>query len=166
MKKLIFGTILSILTVTGFAAGKINRKDDAGKISYNVKRQFDQEFEDAKEISWIINDEFQKATFTVDGNKFTALYDLQENYLGATKFISYKDVPAKAKAEIERKFKDYYFSEGIQVVSRPSGDYDSNDVGTYWLDMVKEGKKVYLKVSPFSVVEVYKTIDLRETAKN
>lgn len=160
MKKLLFIIALVFVTASSFAIDLTDLKDDVKKVSYATLRQFEDEFKSAKDIAWRINQQYVKATFTSEGKKMAALYDLQGSYLGAVEYLTYDQLPEKARTEMEKRFKDYSFSSALKIVSRPEGNSDFNDLGTYWVDLINETKQLYVSVSPSLSVTLFKTINL------
>ncbi len=160
MKKLLFIIALVFVTASSFAIDLTDLKDDVKKVSYATLRQFEDEFKSAKDIAWRINQQYVKATFTSEGKKMAALYDLQGSYLGAVEYLTYDQLPEKARTEMEKKFKDYSFSSALKIVGRPEGNSDFNDLGTYWVDLINETKQLYVSVSPSLSVTLFKTINL------
>ena len=160
MKKLLFIIALVFVTASSFAIDRTDLKDDVKKVSYTTLRQFEDEFKSAKDIAWRINQQYVKATFTSEGKKMAALYDLQGSYLGAVEYLTYDQLPEKARTEMEKRFKDYSFSSALKIVSRPEGNSDFNDLGTYWVDLINETKQLYVSVSPSLSVTLFKTINL------
>lgn len=164
MKKLLFIITLSLLTAVTYATERTDKKDDVKKVSYTAIRQFEEEFQNAKNVSWRVSDLYVKAQFTDEGKNMAALYDLQGNYLGAVEYLTYSQIPEKARTEMEKRFKDYTFSSALKIVSRPNGAYDTNDVGTYWVDLINDAKQLYVSVSPSLTVALYKTYTLETSA--
>ena len=165
MKKLLFATLLTIASVAGFAAGKVEKKDDS-KVTYSAKKQFEQEFEKAQNVKWTVTEDYQKARFTLEGKNLTAIYDLQGNYLGATEFVEFDTLPEGAKKQLGKHYKDYNFSEAILIVGRPSNSYQTDDVGSYWINLVKDDKQVYLTYSESTGLSLFKTVTASKSAKN
>lgn len=166
MKKLLIVITLSLVTALTYATDRIDSKDDVKKVSYTALRQFEDEFRTAESVSWRVNDQYVKATFITEGKNMAALYDLQGNYLGAVEYLTYAQIPVKARTEMEKRFKDFTFSSALKIVSRPGGNYDFNDVGTYWVDLTNDVKQLYVSVSPSLSVALHKTIAIESTAKN
>jgi len=161
MKKLLFVIALSLLTVSTYA---IDRNDDIKKVSYTALRQFETDFQSAKDVSWKINDQYVKATFTSEGKNMAALYNIQGEYLGVVQYLDYEQVPLKARNEIEKRYSSYTFSSALKIVGRPNDRSDFNDVGTYWVDLANDTKQVYLSVSPSLSVSLFKTLEIETTA--
>ena len=165
MKKLLIATLFTFVTAAGFSVEKVEKKDDSKNISYNAKKQLESEFAGAKDVSWTVNDDYQKASFTLDGKKLTAIFDVQGSYLAATQVVAYEELPAETKKSIAKFYKGYEFSEAIKIVARPSNDYQSNDVGTYWIDLSKENKQVYLNYTETQGLSFYKKVESSSSAK-
>jgi hypothetical protein len=159
MKKLVFAIAFTLVSAVTFAAGS----DDSDKVAYVAVRQFEQEFKDAEDVSWRVGDDYAKAYFTSLGKKMVAFYSLNGDFIGAVQYLEYKQLPLKTRQEIEKKYKDYEFTEAIQIVSRPSSDYE--DVGTYYVDLANDAQEIYLKVSSADI-SVHKTIERARTAQN
>lgn len=158
MKKLAILLMVTLFTVAVKADENV-RKDDDVKVSYSAKRQFESEFKGAEGVIWTTSDQFQKATFKLAGKKVTAFYDLRGDFIGATQFVKYEDIPVEARKQIEQEYKGYTANEVLQVISRPE-DSDSNDVGTFWVDLVNETKSVYVKVAANVDVQLVKQTSL------
>ena len=71
--------------------------------------------------------------------------------------MAFDQIPVRAKLDIEKKYKGYYFSDALIVISRPDNS-DSYDVGTYWVEMSNNKKELYLKVSPAAEVALVKVV--------
>jgi hypothetical protein len=165
MKKLIFILALSLTTIGTYAFTGVERTDDVKKVSDYAIKQFKQDFASAKDVSWKLTRDYIKANFSLDGKKMAALYDLQGTYLGAVEYLSYEQVPVRARTQIEKQYKNYYFSSGLKVVSRPYGS-DFNDVGTYWVNLSSTIKELFISVSPSSEIALHKSTLKETTAKN
>lgn len=164
MKKLLFGFAFLLMASSTFANTNIDRKDDVNKVSYTAVKRFEKDFKFAKDVSWKISDQYVKATFTEDGKKMAALYDLHGSFLGSVEYLSYEQIPVKARTEMEKRFKGYAVSTALKIVSRPENE-DFNDEGSYWVDLSNEVKQIYVNISPSLSIAVHKTI-LIETAGN
>lgn len=164
MKKPIFIIALLFTTITSFIANATEQKDDVSKISNYAVKHFEQDFKTAKKISWDIESDYVKANFEVDDKKMAALYDLQGNYLGAVEYLSYEQIPEKARLDIEKQYKSYDFSSALKVVSRPH-DSDINDVGTYWVNLSNNVKNLILNISPSLHVAFQKSTFVPTSAK-
>ncbi len=160
MKKLLFATLFAVVTSSSFAADEVKIADDSKNISYSVLNQFGIQFSEAKNTVWTLTTQFQKAAFTLDGEKMTAFYSSAGEYLGATKFVKVEQIPAKAQADLSKKYGNYALSYAIQVVDRPYSSV-ADDSGSFYIDLVGESKELYLKVSTFGTLELIKEIPVK-----
>ncbi|UEG51957.1 hypothetical protein LLH06_13395 [Mucilaginibacter daejeonensis] len=160
MKKLtLLSAFVAIFSLGAFAAE--GGKDDSNKVPYFVMRQFDNEFYNAKNITWTVNENFEKAEFTVDGVKMAAFYDNNGKYIGHTETVAYNVLPSHAKKQIAREYEGYHVKELIrfQYADAPSSALSrltaisSFDDEVYLLSLYKGDKQATLRITPSSAVE-------------
>ena len=166
MKNLLIVIAFSLLTTGLLAEDRNDLRDDVKKVSYTALRQFESEFTSATNVSWKVNDLYVKASFISEGKTMAALYDLQGTYLGAVEYLTYDKIPTKARAQMEKRFKEFSFSSALKIVSRPANNLEFNDVGTYWVDLTNDVKQLYISVSPSLSVTLHKTLEIEATASN
>ncbi|WP_256013050.1 hypothetical protein [Desertivirga xinjiangensis] len=166
MKKALLSLIFFGLLVSGFASTN-KGEDDSLKITPAAISWFKAEFKTAVNVTWVLGSDYQKAMFTIDGKKLTALFDLKGNYLASTQTVAFDEIPESAKAEIAKSYKDYNFSSALLIVKRSAtGVKSSTDAGTYWIDLATDNKQVYLNYSSNTGVVLYKTIFTQQNASN
>ena len=166
MKRILLIIVLSLIIPGIFAIEKTKRNIAVKKVSSSAISQFQQEFSTAKNVSWIVNEKYLKASFFSTGKRMAALYDLDGNFIGSIQYLSYEQLPYKAKTEIESKYKDYTFVSARRIVSRPTDNSSFNDVGSYWVDLANETEKIYINISPKTDVSLYKSTSFETFAKN
>lgn len=166
MRKIIIATLLSILSISGFAGVIDENSDDVKSVSAAAKKEFQTEFKDAQNVSWVLSNEYQKARFTLNGRKMTAIFDLRGAYIGATEVVALTDLPRKALKAIKKNYGDYSFSEALKVADRPSIKHKKDDVGTYWIDLLKDGSRVYLNYTACGGLVKYRSLESVKTVKN
>lgn len=166
MKRILFIIVLSLIIPGIFAIERTNKKAAVKKVSSSTLSQFQQEFSTAKNVSWIVNEKYVKASFFSAGKRMAALYALDGYFIGSIEYLSYDQLPYKAKTEIKSKFKDYTFVSARKIVSRPTDNSSFNDVGTYWVDLANKGEQIYVNISPKADVSLYKATSLETIAKN
>src|ERR1700712_5139443 len=123
MKKIFITAILfSSLSVGVFAADGGKKKDNSNSeaVTYTVLNQFAYDFKDAKDIVWKVDGNCQKAEFTANGQKFTAFYSLAGDYMGVTRAVTLKSVPAEAQKEIASQYSTYKVGEVIELQPKAS----------------------------------------------
>jgi hypothetical protein len=161
MKKLtLLSAFVAIFSLSAFAAE--GGKDDSNKVPYFVMRQFESEFYNAKNISWTVNENFEKAEFSVDGVKMAAFYDSNGKYIGHTETVAYNVLPSHAKKQIAREYEGFHVKELIrfQYAETPSSALSrltatsSFDDEVYLLSLYKADKQATLRITPSSAVEL------------
>lgn len=162
MKKFTLIALVTLLSFGAFAADGGKKADDTNKVSNYVIRQFETEFGDAKEVTWTVNENYEKAEFTVDNVKMAAFYDVNGKYIGHTEAVTYNALPAGARKQIARDYEGYHVKELIrfQFADAPTSAlarltaisiYDDE---VYFLSLNKADKEATLKISPSSAVEL------------
>jgi hypothetical protein len=157
MKK-IFITIATIglLGTSAFAKVEGKKAEKSVSVAYSVKNDFDATFNDAKEVTWTITDNTQKATFTQDNVKKTAFYNLQGEYLGVTQDVAYSAIAAKAQKTIADKYAGYNVGEVIKLQTNDSNS--SFDQTVYFVDLKKSDAEVLVRVTPTADVYYFQTV--------
>jgi hypothetical protein len=166
MKRILLIIVLSLIIPGIFAIEKTKKRIAVKKVSSSTLSQFQQEFSTAKNVSWITNEKYVKASFFSTGKRMVALYDLDGNFIGSIEYLSYDQLPYKAKTEIESKYKDYTFVSARRIASRPTDNSSFNDVGSYWIDLTNESGRIYINVSPKAGISLYKSTSFETFAKN
>ena len=157
MKKLFITTaIAAMFSASVFADGT---KTAATKInvSYAVVHEFNDNFADAKNVTWSVNHEFQKASFVLNGVKTTAFYNLQGEFVAVTMNVDAKAIPAKASAEIAAKYKDYNV-EGVIIVQNNTELNPQADETAYFVELKSDSKEILVKINSDLHTEFYKEI--------
>lgn len=156
MKK-IFLTLATaaLFTVNSFAADRFVKEDDAANVTYAAVNSFNSEFVKAKNVSWKVSKDFQKATFTLDDVEMSAFYNTRGELIGVTQTVQYKELPAKAKKQIAEKYQGYIAKE---VIKLETGAENSFDATVYFVDLKKDNSEVLVKVTPAADVDVFQKV--------
>jgi hypothetical protein len=157
MKKLFITTaIAAMFSASVFADGT---KTAATKInvSYRVVNEFNTNFADAKNVTWSVNHDFQKASFILNGVKTTAFYNLQGEFVAVTMNVDAKAIPAKASAEIASNYKGYTI-EGVIVVQNNTELNPDADETAYFVELKSDSKEILVKINPDLHIEFYKQV--------
>lgn len=167
MKKLFITAILfSSLTAGVFAADGGKKKDASNSeaVTYTVLNQFAYDFKDAKDVLWKVDGNCQKAEFTLEGQKYTAFYSLTGDYMGVTRAVTFKNVPAEAQKEINTQYAGYKVGEVIELQPKASVTVDpyaapsSNDSKVYFVDLKNEKEEILVRVTSNSDVYFFKQV--------
>jgi len=135
-----------------FADG--TKKATTINVSYTVVNEFNASFTEAKDVTWTVNKNFQKADFTMNGVKTTAFYNLQGDFVALTESVSAKAIPAKAQTEIAKKFKGYTPAEMIVVQNNTELNPDADETG--YFAVLKSGQaEILVKITSDLHVELY-----------
>jgi hypothetical protein len=157
MKKLfITAAIATLFSASVFADGN-KKATNSVNVSSSVTSQFNANFADAKNVTWIVNKNFQKAEFIMNGVKTTAFYNLQGEFVALTENVSAAAIPAKTKLEIANLYKGYEVNEVIVVQNNTDLNPDADETA-YFVDLRSDSKEVLVKINQDLHTEVYKEI--------
>jgi len=154
MKKFfITAAVATLFSASVFADGN---KKTATKIevSYSVVNEFNTNFADAKNVTWTVNKDFQKANFILNGVKTTAFYNHQGEFVAVTMNVDAKAIPAKASAEIADKYKGYAV-QGVIIVQNNTELNPDADETAYFVDLKNDSKEILVKITPSLHTEFY-----------
>ncbi|MBS1533047.1 MAG: hypothetical protein JSU01_22290 [Bacteroidetes bacterium] len=154
MKKFfITAAVATLFSASVFADGS---KKTATKIdvSYTVVNEFNADFAGAKNVTWTVSKDFQKANFILNGVKTTAFYNHEGEFVAVTMNVDAKAIPAKAKAEIADKYNGYDVA-GVIVVQNNTELNPEADETAYFVDLKNESKEILVKITPSLHTEFY-----------
>ncbi|MDB5246319.1 MAG: hypothetical protein JWQ40_713 [Segetibacter sp.] len=141
MKKLLMAALVVVtMGTSAFAAPK--------KVSSFVKNNFQSEFSQASEVTWLAEDAYAKATFTLNNVRMEAFYSLTGEIIGTSKAVSLDDIPVAAKRSIAKKFGEYDVKEAIY--------FEGTDEAAYFISAENEKESIVLKVSDHSNLSIFK----------
>ena len=169
MKKVFITAILvSGLSFGVFAAdgGKKADNTNSAAVSYTALNQFSVDYKDAKNVTWKVDGNCQKAEFLLNNVKVTAFYSLTGEFLGLTQSVSYSQVPAEAQKEIAANYKGYTIGEVIQlqpkqdreVLDTYSASSYKDDSVVYFVDLKNAKEELLVRVTPDADVYFFKQV--------
>lgn len=130
------------------------RKLEKGDVSYQSKEQFYRDFGKLPNVQWKRSDYFDEATFTKDGQKLTAFYDITSSLVGTMSRKTFEDLPANAQKEIKKKYKDYIVDLVLFFEDNEANDTDIllygvrfSDVDNYFVELLKGNEKIVLQIN-------------------
>lgn len=158
MKKIFLTTaIAALLSVNVFAADGGKKADGGVNVSYVALHGFTADFADAKDVNWTVTKNCQKATFTIDGVRKTAFYNLSGEYLGVTQRVDPKAIPAKTMKQIAKDYAGYQIGEVI--VYQANTDLNSNiDATSYFVDLKNDAHEVLVRITPQANLEFFQQV--------
>lgn len=155
MKKFILGLLfLGAVSTVAMANDETKPGNPVSMVSRVALKNFAYQFIDATNVTWKVNEDYQKAVFNLGGKVACAMYDPEGQFLMASEQVVLSDVPSPVVADIRAKYPDYRISEVVKVLARPAGYEKQDDIGAYWAAVVKDKDIVYLVVSPGKSIRV------------
>lgn len=148
--------MIALLGSTSVFADGGKKATKVTTVSYSVENEFTSDFSDAKNVSWSITPNVQKATFTQDGVKMTAFYSLQGDYMGVTQNVDYAALSDKAKATIADKYKDYSVKEVVKLeTTNPDANFEETN---YFVDLKNGADEILVRVTASADVYFFQQV--------
>ena len=158
MKKLfITAAIATMFSASIFAADGGKKSKAEVNVSYAVQHQFNTDFSDAKNVTWTISKNFQKADFAMEDVKMTAFYNLQGEFIGLTQNADIKGIPSKAKSEIAARYAGYKIDQFI-VYQTNTEINDNVDPVAYFADLKGDNHEVLVRITQDAHIEFFKQV--------
>ncbi len=106
-------------------------------------------FNKTKQVSWEDKPQYKQASFNFKNTTASAFYSADENELiGFGIRFKANDLPEGISNIIKNKYNDWNISDAIMFID-PSGNID------YYAEVVKNSKKMALKISPSGRISFY-----------
>ncbi|HEX7847761.1 MAG TPA: hypothetical protein VF476_18305 [Chitinophagaceae bacterium] len=140
----------------------IRKEDRKIEISYQAKQNFYKDFPGASNIGYMKGKDFDEIVFTLDDQVKKAYYDMDANLVGTTQQVAFGELPAKARKEIANHYKSYTVDNVILFDDNEADETDMvlygnrfEDRDNYFIEMVKEGKRIVLQSTPSGDVSFF-----------
>jgi hypothetical protein len=137
------------------------------EVSYMTKEQFKTDFPEAKDPVFTVGQNFEEASYLLNGRQFIAYYDADSKRVGTTTEKQMGDLPLRAQKTINGK----YASEGYSVDKVILFDDDEtntadmfmynqqfNDEDIYFVELKKAEKTLIVQVNMDGSVSFFKNI--------
>jgi hypothetical protein len=168
MKKSVAGSIVVLLlmtigTVQSYGQETKNEKKaekkaltklEGTEVNALAKSHFNVDFGNIPDVQWKRSANFDEASFTKNGKKMKAWYDVDANLVGTTTFVNFSDVPEKGQKEIKAKYKDYTIGSVVFFDDSEINESDMilygmqfDDADNYFVELAKGTSKIVLKVN-------------------
>jgi hypothetical protein len=135
------------------------------EVSYQAKSQFYQDFGNIVVTKWERTANFDKATFTKDGQVMTAYYDADAKLVGTTSPKTFAGIPANAQKFIDTKYNGYSKEDVILFDDNELNETDMifygtqfDDADNYFVELKKDNKEIILQVNMRGDVSVFKQV--------
>ncbi len=156
MKKYIYIAVLVFAVVAkGFADD--NKKVAAVKeaeASYFAVNNFMSKFQSAENVKWTVTNDFQKASFTLNGKKLAAFFDVKGDYIATTQYVDFKKLPAVSKSRLGKLYQGYQVEDVVKYDLDVQGsqfdvmtgrrNYDS----IYFASLKNNKESLIVKITP------------------
>ncbi len=119
-------------------------------VNYKILNSFGTDFKGAENVSWKINKDFVKASFTYDETQIDAFYNIDGEFIGTSKQFELNKLPKKGLETITKKYPypPYKLIESIELT------YADGDKG-YFISFEKNNETLVLQVSTSGEVSVF-----------
>lgn len=138
MKQLFILALMAIaITTTAFA-------------SSDAKDHFSAVYRNAKNVTWKINNQFEKASFMEGKDKVEVFYDFAGEMIGTGRTFAFDKLPKSAIATITTKytFPVYTLRDCIEFT-------DAGNNSTYYISLDKKDESVVLKITDGGLTTVF-----------
>lgn len=145
MKRILFATIMLVAFTSGaFADGKKSNAQMLNDLKTALKT--------VNESSWLTTNSYKKASFTFNGKSSSAFVNLEtDELIGFSIAIEENSLPEGTKENVEKKFHDWKMINPIMFLTT-DGRVD------YYVQVIKNGKSLALRVSAKGNVSIYSQI--------
>ncbi len=155
--------LTNMLTQNVYASGSNseNRKTEAktvvneknSYVSQNVKNSFHAEFGAQANIQWSTTEDFDVASFDLDGQSTKAYFTKDGMLEGRIFSKKWNDLPFQAQVNIIQRYKDYDV-ENVFVHYGKS----LNDFGNYFVGLSKDNKTIIIQANDKGDISLYKKL--------
>ena len=137
--------------------GKMEAKtivtENSGNVSQEVKNSFHAEFGAHSAIHWNQTENFDVASFDVEGESVNAFFTKDGTLEGRTFLKKWTDLPFQAQVNIVQSYKDYDV-ESVFVYYGKS----LNNSGNYFVSLSKDNQTILVQVNEKGNTTLYKKL--------
>jgi len=98
-------TALALTFTASFANGV------STEIPNNISTDFSRHFTDAKNVSWVKEDSYYKASFDLEGSEFFAYYGSDASFIGIAHSILSDKLPIMLQAGLKKGYSGYWITD-------------------------------------------------------
>ena len=156
MKKLfITAAIATMFSASVFADG--TRKVHTVTVSYTVVNKFTADFPAAKDITWTVDNNYQRADFVLEGVQTSAFYDRSGEFVAITEDITAKAVPSATLKEINEQYNGYTVDHVIVLQNNIELNPEAEPT-IYFADIKNGEKEALVRITADGHIELYKEV--------
>lgn len=141
------------------------RKLEGKEVGSQSKQAFYSDFGNITVSKWERTANYDKATFTKDGQAMTAYYDFDSKLVGTTSHKTFADIPASAQKQIDAKYQGYTKADVIFFDDNEINETDMimfgnqfDDADNYFVDLKKDNKEIILHVNMSGDISFFKQL--------
>lgn len=145
------------------AVMQARKRLEGSNVSNRVKENFNDDFGNKADVVWTRGEFYDVAKFTEDGYAKKAYYDFDAQLIGVTWFVTFADMPERAKEKINEKYGDYEIGEVLFYDDNEKVDvdffiYDSQfkHEDNYFVDVKNESQHIILRIDSEGGVHFFK----------
>jgi len=148
-----------VLSETVYANGNSSKKakanvtENSGHVSQTVKSSFQAEFGAQSNIQWYQTENFDVASFSLEGESVNAYFTKDGELEGRTSLIDWTDLPFPAQLKIIQRYKDY----AVDRVYVYNGE-TLHELGNYFVSLSKDNRTLLVQVNEKGNTTLYKTL--------
>jgi len=165
-RTILFALFVMALSAKSFAGNKNTGSEEKEKeASYFAQNNFQAKFQDAKEVKWTVGNNYQKASFVLDGIKKSAFFNQQGDFIATTEYIKADKLPADSQQKLKKQYKDYSVAEILKYDVEDSQDahlfmltgrtYAST---VYFASLKKKDSQIVVKIEPGNDISFFKNL--------
>jgi hypothetical protein len=106
---------LSLISLSSFADGE--------EVSPAALASFNSSFKNATEVNWSVNENYFKASFSLNGQFVSAYYDGQGKMIALTRNISSLQLPIALQADLKKDYDAYWISDLTEMATEEGTSY-------------------------------------------
>lgn len=130
------------------------RELNGNEVNSKVAFRFSKDFPGATATQWERLDNFDEASFSMDGQWTSAFYDDKPELVGTTVVKVFSDLPIKAQKILTEKYKDYKVGDILFFDDNEQNETDMilynqqfEDKDSYFVELSQKNKKILVQVS-------------------
>jgi hypothetical protein len=134
MKKFLIASLIVVSFATSaFASNNAN---------YKAVAHLEANYSAAKDVSWTVTDDFEKASFTIGTEKTDVYYNVYGDLIGSSKTMAFDKLPKSALDVLTTvyTFPDFQLTDCIEFT-----DADNNK--SFYVSFDSNNEKVFLSIS-------------------
>jgi hypothetical protein len=109
-------------------------------VDSKIAKKFNSTFKEAKGVIWTVTDDYSIASFGLEGTRMETYYDKDGELIGTFKNVTLDQLPAKALAAAQKKFKGYIITESLYE-AQPFNNH------AYYVTLTGSDSKVVLQLN-------------------